>query len=104
MSSGQRIDWRAIPRRYRAWWALPLWRKLLWLVTRSATMVVAYVAFAAGILWYNEPALVTGIGAGRESVWALAGLFVAQPELLFVLLVLVPAVFAAVLLPHRPDW
>ena len=104
MSGGQRIDWRAIPTRYRNWQALPAWRKLLWLVTRSVTMVVAYVAFAVGILWYNEPALVEGIGAGRESPLALVGALGATPELLVLLVILVPAVLAAVLLPHRPDW
>lgn len=104
MSDGQRIDWRAIPSRYRRWQGLPLWRKALWLVTRSVTMVVLYVAFAAAILWYNAPATIEGIGAGRESVLSLVGLFGRQPDLLVLCLLLVPAVLAATLLPHRPDW
>jgi hypothetical protein len=104
MADGQRIDWRAIPTRYRNWQALPAWRKLLWLVTRSVTMVVLYAGFAVGILWYNEPALVEGVGAGRESPLAVVGALVATPELLVILAILVPAVLAAVLLPHRPDW
>lgn len=104
MDDGQRIDWRAVPRRYRRWRALPRWRKLLWLVTRSTTMAVLYAAFAAGLLWYNAPAVVEGVGAGREPVWALAGLLASRPELLVLLAILVPAVAAAVLLPHKPGW
>lgn len=64
-------------------------------------MVVAYVAFAAAILWYNEPEVVEGIGAGREPLWTLLGVLGARPELLVLLLILVPAVVASVLLPHR---
>lgn len=104
MSGGQRIDWRAIPSRYRRWQALPAWRKLLWLVTRSVTMVVAYAFCAVAIVWYNEPVLVEGIGGGTESPLALVGAFGTSPGLLAILLILVPAVMAAVLLPHRPDW
>lgn len=104
MSGGQRIDWRAIPTRFRRWQALPTWRKLLWLVTRAVTMVVAYAFFAVGILWYNEPDLVGAIVAGDRSPFAIFGAFAATPELLVIMLILVPAVVAAVLLPHRPDW
>ena len=104
MSDGQRVDWRAIPARYRAWRALPVWRKALWLVTRVVTMVVFYVAAAAAILWYNEPTVIEGIGAGTESPLALLGLFASQPELLALMLLMIPAVFVAVVLPHRPDW
>ncbi|WP_276261151.1 hypothetical protein [Haloglomus litoreum] len=104
MGDGQRIDWRAVPARYRAWQALPLWRKVLWLVVRSVTIVVLYLGAAAAILWYNEPAVVGAMGAGREPVWALFGVLSAQPELLLLLLILGPAVAAAVLLPHKPDW
>jgi hypothetical protein len=100
----QVIDWRAIPRRYRAWKALPAWRKVLWTVSRTAMSVVLYVAFAAGILWFNEPRVVEGIAGGDESPLALVGLFATQPELLALVLLLVPAVLAAVLLPHRTDW
>jgi hypothetical protein len=104
MSSGRRVDWRAIPTRYRAWQALPRWRKLVWFVTRGLTVGLLYVAFAVGLLWYNEPALVEGIFAGREPLWAMATLLARRLELLGLLLILVPAVLAAVLLPHRPDW
>jgi len=104
MSHGRQIDWRAIPSRYRRWRALPAWRKLLWLLVRGVTMAVAYVGFAAAILWYNEPTVVEAVGAGRESAWALVTLLGARPELLVLLALLVPAVLAAVLLPHRPDW
>lgn len=104
MQEGHRIDWRAIPARFRRWRALPTWRKLLWVLTRSVTMVVLYVAFAVALLWYNEPALVEGIGAGRASVTALAGVLWAQPELLGILLLLAPAVAVAVLLPQKPGW
>jgi hypothetical protein len=104
MTDGQRVDWRAIPSRYRRWQALPVWRKLLWVVTRSVTMVLLYGLFAAGLLWYNEPATVEAIGTGSAPAWALLGLLAARPELLALLLVLGPAVAAAVLLPHRPDW
>ncbi|WP_255198141.1 hypothetical protein [Halorarius litoreus] len=103
MADGQRIDWQAIPTRYRRWQALPVWRKLRWLVTRSLTMVVAYVGFAVAILWYNEPTPVEAIGADRESPLALVGALVTTPEL-GLLLILVPAVVAAVLLPNRPSW
>jgi hypothetical protein len=104
MQDGHRIDWRAILSRYQDWRALPTWRKLLWALTRSVTMVLLYVGFAVAILWYNEPALVEGIGAGRASVWALVGELAAQPELLALLLLLVPAIVAAVLLPAKPGW
>jgi hypothetical protein len=104
MQDGHRIDWRAIPSRYRNWRALPTWRKLLWVLTRSVTMVVLYVVAAVAILWYNEPALVEGIGAGRASVWSLVGELAAQPELLALLLLLGPAIAAAVLLPTKPGW
>ena len=104
MSGGRRVDWRAIPRRYRAWRALPRWRKLLWLVVRGVTIVVAYAASAAAVLWYNAPGVVEGVGAGRTPAWTLVGLVVARPDLLALVLLLVPAVLAAVLLPHRPDW
>jgi hypothetical protein len=104
MSDGQRIDWRAIPSRYRRWRALPAWRKLLWLVVRGVTTVVAYVGSAVAILWFNEPVVVEAVGAGRAPVWALVTRVVAQPELLLLLALLVPAILAAVLLPHRPDW
>jgi hypothetical protein len=104
MADGARIDWRAIPRRYRTWRALPAWRKVLWVVGRGLTMVVAYVGFGAAILWYNEPDVVGGVAAGRQPVWAVAGLLAGRPELLLVLAILVPAVVAAVLLPHRPSW
>ena len=100
----QVIDWRAIPKRYRAWQELPAWRKALWLVTRSVTMLVFYVLFAAAILWYNEPETVEAVGAGREPVWELVAVLGGQPELLVILLLLVPAVAATVLLPHRTDW
>lgn len=104
MSGGRRVDWRAIPRRYRAWRAMPRWRKLLWLVTRSVTVLVLYGAAAAALLWYNAPAVVEGVGAGRTPAWALVDLVAASPDLLVLVVVLVPAVLAAVLLPHRPDW
>lgn len=67
-------------------------------------MVVLYVAFGAALLWYNEPALVEGVGAGQQSAWALVGLLGARTDLLVLLLILVPAVVVGVLLPHRPDW
>jgi hypothetical protein len=104
MQDGTRIDWRAIPARYRAWQALPAWRKALWAVSRSVLMVVLYALFAVGILWYNEPALVEGVGAGRESLTDLVWAVASQPELLAILLILVPAVVAAVLLPTKPAW
>lgn len=104
MNEGHRIDWRAIPARFRNWRAMPAWRKLLWLVTRSVTVVVLYAVFATGILWYNEPALVEGIGAGRLPAWALVGVLGAQPELLGLLLILGPAILIAVLLPQKPAW
>lgn len=104
MSDGQRVDWRAIPTRYRAWQALPLWRKALWLVTRIVTVAVFYVLAAAVILWFNAPEPVEAIGAGEASILTLGGVFASQPELLLLLLVLVPAIAAAVVLPHKPDW
>jgi hypothetical protein len=102
--SGQRVDWRAIPRRYRAWQDLPVWRKVLWLVTRSLAIGVVYVASAAVILWYNAPLVVEGIANGGLSPLALLALFATQPELLLLCLLLLPAIAAAILLPHRPDW
>jgi len=104
MSGGQRIDWRAIPDRYRAWQAKPTWRKALWLVSRSVTMVVFYVLFAAAIFWYNEPEAVEGVRTGEEPVWELFAVLGSNPELLAIFAIMVPAVVAAVLLPHRPDW
>lgn len=104
MTNGRRIDWRAIPGRYRAWRALPAWRKSLWLLSRGATVAVLYVTLAVGILWYNAPTVVGDVGAGRASAWAVVGLLGARPELLGVLLLLVPAVLAGVILPHRPSW
>ena len=67
-------------------------------------MIGLYLAFAIGILWYNAPTLIEGIGAGREPVWALVGAGGAQPERLVLLGLLVPAVIAGVLLPHKPSW
>jgi len=104
MSGGQRIDWRAIPDRYRAWHEKPTWRKALWLVSRSVTMVVFYVLFAAAIFWYSEPDVVEGVRTGDESVWELFAVLGSNPELLVIFAIMVPAVAAAVLLPHRPDW
>lgn len=104
MDDGQRVDWRAIPRRYRAWRDLPPWRKAVWILTRAVTMTVLYAAFAAAILWYNEPALMGAIVAGERSPLALGGLLGDRPELLGICLLLVPAVAAAVLLPHKPSW
>jgi hypothetical protein len=100
----QVIDWRAIPRRYRAWKALPAWRKALWGVTRGVAATVLYVAFAAAILWYNEPAVVESVGAGQASVAALFGVLAGNVQLLAVMVLLVPAVLASVLLPHRTEW
>jgi hypothetical protein len=100
----QVIDWRAIPRRYRAWKELPAWRKVLWAVTRTVMSVVLYVASVAAVLWFNEPGVVGGIAEGSESPLALVGLFAAQPELLALVLLLFPAVLAAVVLPHRTAW
>ena len=81
-----------------------MWRKVLWLVGRSLAMILLYLGFGIAILWYNAPTLIEGIGAGREPVWALLGLFGAQPELLILLGLLVPAVIAGVLLPYKPSW
>jgi len=67
-------------------------------------MVVLYCGFAIGILWYNAPTLIEGIGAGRAPVWAVVGLLGTQPERLVLLILLVPAVIAGVLLPHKPSW
>lgn len=104
MDTDRQIDWFAIPDRFQAWQAKPTWRKLLWLVSRSVTMVVLYVAFAAAFLWYNAPEIVEGVGSGDESVWALLGLVASRPELLGLLLILFVAVPAATLLPHKPSW
>ena len=81
-----------------------MWRKAIWLVSRSLAMVILYVVFALGILWYNAPTLIEGIGMGRESVWLLGGLLVTQPELLVLLGLLVLGVIAGVLLPHKASW
>jgi hypothetical protein len=104
MQDGQRIDWFAIPDRFRAWRAMALWRKCLWIVSRTVTMALFYAFFAVGILWYNDPALVSGVLGGRESVMALLGLLSGRPELVVILLLLVPAVLVTVLLPHKPSW
>ncbi len=100
----QVIDWRAIPRRYRAWKSLPAWRKVLWGVSRGVAAAVLYVAFAAAILWYNEPAVVESVGAGQTSAATLVGVLAGNVELLAVMVLLVPAVLASVLLPHRTEW
>jgi hypothetical protein len=104
MAARRRVDWRAIPGRYRAWKTLPRWRQLLWLVSRGLAIGILYALFAVGILWYNEPAMVEGIAAGRESIWVLLGLLVDRSELLVLMVILLPAVIAGVLLPHRTDW
>jgi hypothetical protein len=104
MQDGQRIDWFAIPDRFRAWRAMALWRKCLWLVSRTVTMVIFYALFAVGILWYNDPELVSRVLGGDASVLALLGLLVGSPELVVILLLLVPAVLVTVLLPHKPSW
>lgn len=102
--ASRRIDWFAIPRRYRAWQAKPTWRKVLWLVSRSVSMLVLYVLFAGAILWYNQPEIVGGVVNGTEPVWSILTVFGTQPELLVIMAILVPAVVASVLLPHRTVW
>lgn len=104
MDDGQQIDWRAIPRRFRAWQAKPLWRKLLWILSRTVTMVVAYVFFGAAVLWYNQPTAIERIAAGTASPLSLLSVLAAQPALLAILAIMVPAVLVAVLLPHKPSW
>lgn len=102
--TNQRVDWRAIPERYRAWRELPAWRKAVWLVTRSLTILVGYAVAAAVVLWYNLPETARAVSDGREPVWELVPALAGYPALAFLLVFLLPVVAAAVILPHRTDW
>jgi hypothetical protein len=104
MDDQPRVDWRSIPRRYRAWRALPPWRKGLWIASRVLAIAVLYVIAAAAILWFNEPVVANAVVAGERPPTALLTAVLARPELGLLAVVVLVGVAAAVLLPHKERW
>lgn len=98
---GRRIDWWAIPDRFRDWQAMSPARKLLWFIKNAIVFILATAIFTGVITWYNTPAAFEAFLAGEGSPRPLIAWWFESVEHLILFAVINVAVLVSILLPKR---